>query len=290
METWCEELPLVNSIDIPRYYFGTSLIDNLKSIQIHCYTDSSEIAYGAVMYLRFTNINNNSNVTFLLSKGRLAPLKKLTIPILELTDALIGARLFSHIKPVFQNVEVNVSYHCWTDSNIAICWIKGSSAKWKPYVANRVREIQSLTEPEIWHHCPGQTNPADLITRKRKLLDLINCDLWWSGPQWLREEGNWPKSGHIDPDSSTLELEVQKVQISLITSVKEDLFDSKLNENLTKSIRVTAWVKRFLSNIKMKTKKTEPLDSKEILEAENFWISHVQELALKSEKEYACGR
>ncbi|XP_042895774.1 uncharacterized protein [Parasteatoda tepidariorum] len=273
-DTWFEELPLVNSLKISSYYFDSTLIEDMKSIQIHCFTDSSEIAYGAVIYLGFTDTNNDISVKFLLSKGRLAPLKKLTIPRLELSAALIGARLISHIKPVFQNIH-------------------GFVFKVEANLANRVREIQSLTDSGIWHHFPGQTNPADIITRSRKLSELITSDLWWSGPEWLHREENWPHAPYIvsDSDNFTLDLDTLKSYVSLLIFAEENLVDLKLFRTLNKTIRVTAWIKRFVHNLKMKTKSTEFLNSSEMSEAETFWITRVQESALKLVVgKYTCGR
>lgn len=281
---WHEELPLLNNLEIPRYCFGDTLLKNLKSIQIHCFTDSSEKAYGAVIYIRYTDANNDSSVMFFLSKGRLAPLKKLTIPRLELTAALIGARLIFHIKPIFQNSGIDVSYHCWTDSSISLGWIKGSPSKWKPYVANRVREIQSLTDPEIWNHCPGQTNPADLITRKRKLAELINSDLWWSGPTWLQKEKDWPKANHMEPDRGTLDLEARKdvslkkhkvVACSVTNEHEIDLLHRFSSWTTLK--RVTAVCLRFI------TKNTGLLTIEEIDRATLTILKLVQQQEFKEE-------
>ena len=75
---------------------------------------------------------------------KLAPLKKITLPRLELLAALITARLVVFVKKAL-HLSNDISYNCWTDSRVALCWIKGEVHRWKPFVANRVAEIQSLT-------------------------------------------------------------------------------------------------------------------------------------------------
>ncbi|XP_068717084.1 uncharacterized protein [Montipora capricornis] len=73
---------------------------------------------------------------------------------------------------------------CWLDSMVALHWIKGQSSSWKPFVANRVAEIQSTWDPECWRYCASKENPADLLTRGLSCSDKIST-LWWNGPQWM---------------------------------------------------------------------------------------------------------
>ncbi|XP_071517674.1 uncharacterized protein [Panulirus ornatus] len=77
--------------------------------------------------------------------------------------------------------------YCWTDSKVALSWIKGDPNRWKTFVANRVTEIQSLIPPVQWKHIPGKDNPADLISRGAFAEDLISCTSWLNGPAWLSE-------------------------------------------------------------------------------------------------------
>ncbi|XP_066940953.1 uncharacterized protein [Macrobrachium rosenbergii] len=77
---------------------------------------------------------------------------------------MLSARLLGFVKSALRFKE-DVTSYCWTDSTVALSWIKGDPSRWKPFVANRVMEIQSLTSPDCWYHCPGKDNPADLISR-----------------------------------------------------------------------------------------------------------------------------
>ncbi|GFX27475.1 uncharacterized protein TNCV_4995311 [Trichonephila clavipes] len=56
-----------------------------------------------------------------------------------------------------------------------------------PFVANRVREIQSLTDPNSWFHCSGKDNPADLLTRGISVDALTTNSKWWNGSSFLRQ-------------------------------------------------------------------------------------------------------
>ena len=79
----------------------------------------------------------------------------------------------------------NEETYCWTDSQIVLYWIKSIPSKWKTFVANRVSEIQTLTSPKSWFHCPGKSNPADILSRGVLGEQLLSHKMWLNGPEWL---------------------------------------------------------------------------------------------------------
>ncbi|GFW59835.1 uncharacterized protein TNCV_4719261 [Trichonephila clavipes] len=86
---WCNEIHYLSEIKIPRYYFQNFLPSNATTIQLYCFSDASKRAYGTVAYLRIELNDGNIISSFVASKGRVAPLKTLSIPRLELMGALI---------------------------------------------------------------------------------------------------------------------------------------------------------------------------------------------------------
>ena len=77
--------------------------------------------------------------------------------------------------------------HCWLDSTVALYWIEGAG-DYRHFVASRVAKIRSHTSVK-WHHVPTDQNPADLGSREGQLTEM-----WFNGPQWLRNKENWPKN------------------------------------------------------------------------------------------------
>lgn len=132
-----------------------------------------------------------TKLTKLQSKSKVAPIKKIRLPRLDLCGAVIFARLISLIKLTL-NLH-HIECHAWYDSSIASARIREPSHHRQTFVANRVSAIQSSTAPESWHHIDGITNPADAASRRLTASALVNSQLWWHGPEWLSESNeHWP--------------------------------------------------------------------------------------------------
>lgn len=65
---------------------------------------------------------------------------------------------------------------------VVLHWYRGNSKKLKTFVQNRITAIHSKSDISYWSHCPGEQNPADLLTRGENLGNLFDKDLWWKVP------------------------------------------------------------------------------------------------------------
>ena len=181
-------------------------------------------------------------------------------------------------------------FKCWTDSISALYWILGGDKEWKIFVENRVQEIRKLVNPNLWSHCPGKENPADVPTRNYDVTKLQMIDLWWSGPDWLKEDpGNWPNVDRQDEMLQECQEEIRKNNVSQEKSSTVLLADS-VQENSLRNIiklesfssisclyRVTSYVLRFFHNCRKKSQKLDgELSAEEMAKAELFWIKEVQ--------------
>ena len=144
---------------------------------LHIFCDASEKAYGFCAYLRPWQ-GKQVSVSLIYSRARVAPVEKVTLPRLELLATLLGAKTVNFLRESLE-LPPNVQYTCYTDSQIALCWIQSKADRWKPFVSNRVREIQGLTDPACWSYCPGSENPADLVSRGLHAQELMKRECFF---------------------------------------------------------------------------------------------------------------
>lgn len=192
-----QSIAALGELSVPRWL--NTLPDTVK--QLHVFTDASELAMGAVAYVRTIDRNAKIGVALITARSKVAPIKKSTIPRMELSAALMGAELATYLKVTFADQHMNVVF--WTDSTIAIHWLRKDPALLKPYVANRVTAIREKSGSGIWRHIQGMDNPADHLTRGMSAEHLKNTSSWWSGPPWLAlTEDVWPISqiSTLSPD------------------------------------------------------------------------------------------
>jgi len=121
------------------------------------------------------------------SKTRVAPVNKQSIPRLELLSTLLLAKLISSVSVALE-ADVQLQPHCcFSDSNVALFWIKGITKESKPWVENRVTQIRQIVPAQCWKHYPGIENPADIPSRGITPSELVD-KLWRYGPDWLVEK------------------------------------------------------------------------------------------------------
>lgn len=173
----------LEKLEIPRYI---GLLPGHHTT-LHGFCDASSHAYAAVIYVRTIDRNGRATVRLLTSKTRVAPVKTVSIPRLELCGAQL---LVTTMKTVQEAMEFkDVEYFLWTDSTVVLGWLRQLPIRFRPYVANRVSYIQQHCELSSWHHVPTAHNPADCASRGLSVAKLRTHALWWTGPDFL-QRGN----------------------------------------------------------------------------------------------------
>ena len=265
-------------ISIPRCYYyqveGTPL-----SYTLCGFCDASQLTYAAVIYLVIESASD-TEVKFLTSKTRVAPIQPLTIPRLELLSAFLLSKLTSAVTDCLSTTLPKLAVRCYTDSQVALYWIRGTSKEWKPFVNNRVKDIRKRVSPSQWSHCPGSSNPADLPSRGVTFLELSVNLLWRRGPEWLQSgfEPNSPTSQDQNmPEDCLIELKPSQ-PLCLVTTTESKALDSIIDltrfNSLQKLLRMTAMVLRAVKRFKRATEQEDSL--RELQDAELLWIKSAQ--------------
>lgn len=122
---------------------------------LHAFCDASLKAYGACIYLKAVDRDNESSSYLICSKSRVAPVKSktITLPRLELCGAIVLVRLLQNVKRALKIAFDEVQ--AWSDSTIVLAWIAGDPSRQKIFISNRVAEIQSVLPSKHWHHVSG---------------------------------------------------------------------------------------------------------------------------------------
>ncbi|XP_058827294.1 uncharacterized protein LOC131687237 [Topomyia yanbarensis] len=238
---FASELPDLSSYRISRYAFGEG------DIQLHCFADASEAAYGTCVYARSVNALGGVKVELIASKSRVAPLKRRSIPRLELCAAQLAAHLYEKVYSALDMKFSSVWF--WSDSTVVLHWLSSPPHTWKTFIANRVADIQETTRGGKWCHVPGATNPADLVSRGMTVEQLVNSSVWRHGPHWMQGElDDWPKQNWITSTThSDEELERKHSVLTIQTPTPPNPLVARFSSYL-RMVRTTAYCLRFFHN------------------------------------------
>lgn len=241
-------MSFLNHLKVPRWVLA---VDSIKH-ELHIFSDASERAYGACLYVRSVDSSGSIQVHLLTSKTKIVPIKPTTTPRLELCGALIAARL---CNKVLSSLTIPISTcKFWCDSTIVLGWLNTLPAHLKSFVRNRVNEIQESTERYTWSYVPSKDNPADLASRGLKADLISSSSLWWSGPSFLtKNESEWPKMPNVEHDLP----ELITCSLALDNHFNADLITNliKNKSKLTNLQNIVAYLQRFIYNCRNKNNK-----------------------------------
>ena len=274
-QRWLRDLYEMKYLTFPRFIGPTQ---NSGTCEIHVFCDASSLGCCAAVYL-VDKSQDEVRSNLLTSKCRLAPLKKLTIPRLELLSARIGAKLAETVEKALQGWMIEGIF-MWLDSLTALYWI-ANKGMWKPYVNNRIKEIHQLVPQATWHHCPTKLNPSDLGTRGASAAKLQHNKLWWEGPHFIKEgKESWP-SQPKEFQPSELAMTEERCP-SLVVKTDETgsltaIINIKRFSTLRKLLLCTARVLRFVNNCRRKVRCVDAtVTPEEMKDAKVRWIKSVQ--------------
>ena len=283
---WIGDLDVLRDWSVPRCYTPVGW-SGVTEFVLHGFGDASPKGYGACVYLVSRLSDGTCVSSLVIAKAKLAPLKGQTLPRLELLACLLCARLIQFVREALQ-LPPTVKYRCWSDSTIALAWLQGNPGRWKPWVANRVKEIRKLTSAHCWSWCPTEENSADLLTRGITADELVSSYKWLHGPSFvLNQLSVWEEVSFTECDQDVLRAESLTTNTTLTAAVLPSVvvFDVERWGRFTKAIRVVAWVLRFIKNLKRSAvdRLTQDLSLQELVEAKSVLIKEVQRVSYQEE-------
>lgn len=290
-ETWLNNLPRLQAVSVPRC-FKPPDFEQLREVQLHHFSDASQTGYGAVSYLRLIDSKDNIHCSFVIGKSRVAPMKTVTIPRLELSAAVVATKLNSIISQALDYHIDSTTY--WTDSTSVLQYLRNQSRRFQTFVANRVSAIQESSQTSQWRYVNTAINPADIASRGINDCNPDKLNRWLRGPEFLwSHESTWPATPDVISELSADDPEVKKeVQVNII-SKQEDKITTLFNRysewyRLQKAV---AWIIRFKAYMCHKylpkrlkgTLSQGPLTVHEITQATAVIVIHVQLKAFPDE-------
>ena len=207
-EKWRNELPLLKRLSLSRCVkppdFG-----EVKSRQLHIFSDASSIGYSSVVYQRLCDNQGHIHCSFLIGKARLAPIKPVTILCLELTAETVSICLCEMMKKELDDKPDTIQYH--TDSTTVLRYIKNDQKRFQVFVANRVQLIRNHSSRNQWRYVDTKDNPADDASRGLDAKTVTEQQRWLTGPEFLwQPEKAWPAQPLSLGEISTEDPEVKK--------------------------------------------------------------------------------
>ena len=280
---WLDDLKDLEAITVRRCYFIRPT--NFESIEVHGFADSSTVAFASVVYLRVI-YEGEIDTMLVISKNKIAPIKRPSVPRLELSAALITSRLVHCVKEALETLnKVNINkVYFWSDSFTTLFWIKGVNKQWKLFVENRVKDIRELAPPDRWFYCSADDNPADIPTRGLEFSKLRESSKWWFGPFWLRlPEASWPdqpevmksptdecisemkaedrklfKTAGLPEQNCGEEIIVMQAEGKRVVIDSDSFINYERYGTYSRLLRVVCYVLRFIRNLRDKAARRKP--------------------------------
>ncbi|XP_071136608.1 uncharacterized protein [Mytilus edulis] len=243
------------------------------------FSDGSSVAYGACAYIRWQIGPETYEANLIIAKNRIAPTKQLSIPRLELCGAVIASRIREKIVKEMDFNCIRIIHV--VDSTIVRAQIQRESYGFGTFVATRIAEIQSKTEPSDWWWVQGEQNPADLTTRATDPTALVMESVWQKGPDFLRLPiEQWPirqdysESSQLpDAVGITMSFEHEEKSRDIVPDVSG--IDLNRFSNVSKMLRVTSIILDIAKHRSFKGAANR-ISAGNIQRAEMIWIKHIQ--------------
>ncbi|TWW60963.1 hypothetical protein D4764_05G0010530 [Takifugu flavidus] len=257
-----EELQQLTNFGVDRCFKPPEFGETVEA-QLHHFSDASETGYGVVTYLVQKNSSNQIHCSFIMGKARVAPLKPITIPRLELTAATLAVKVDTIIKKELQIPLSDSKF--WTDSTAVLKYIANEKNRFKTFVVNRIAMILQASRVGQWSYINSRLNPADYASRGQRVSVFTQNKVWISGPAFLsKPESEWPdQCVHLE-ELTVVDPEAKKGILVNATTVEENTdVMQQLTEHFSSWIRLkkaVAWLARVKGTLVNLSKKRKEMN------------------------------
>jgi hypothetical protein len=213
-----------------------------------CFADGSTSAFCTLAYGRWQMENGGFSCRLIAAKTRVAPLRKISVPRLELQGAVASVRLAQQVEE-FLGITFARRYF-FTDSSAVLGMLRGESASFKEFVGTRVSEVKTKSNPESeWYWVPTDKNLADMGTRPNvDPADMGPESHYQNGMPWMSEEvSRWPVSQSF---ARPPEEEFRNQAVCLAVQRDHSLIHLERFKSFKKVLRVVGLVFQFIENIR----------------------------------------
>jgi hypothetical protein len=249
---WRNDLCQLSKIRIPRCILTKNGV--LGNLELHVFCDASEKGYAACIYVKVSD-ENHVKVSLLTAKSKVAPMKSLSIPRLELCGLVLASTLVQRVCHALKRLDIIPNQvHAWCDSTVVLAWVSNPSKTWTTFVANRVSQVQEIFDIKNLRHVRSEQNPADVASRGTSASSLTSCQMWWNGPPWLEK---WCEKTGAEPQNfeTSEEKRNSSHQLTLLSQVKSSpLCDVSRFSTLRKLVTTLLFVQKFVAKLKSKVK------------------------------------
>ena len=274
-DEWFKWTKQLKTVEIPRSV--ATLIGEITGVHLHLFADASNLACCAAT-VAVVEQQGGMSKGLLTSKSQISN-RNTSISRLELVGGHMAANMAKNLHGALQRWLIS-STTIWMDSMVELYWLTNPAKSWNVFVANRVRKIAEATS-EIgitWKYVPTDMNLADLGSRGAQ-MERGN---WLTSPNWLLDETQWPQQPKlICTEVADEECRPTPEGILHTQESKLDEWDALLERGAYwRTMRVTAWMLRFISNCKARRNKLKrrsgPSVTEEITTARTYWVRRVQ--------------
>ena len=263
-QKWLVDLPMLSKLPI-NHCFKLANFGTIAYSQLHHFSDTSEIGFGSVSYLGLVDINDRVHCAILQGKSWLAPLKKFTIPRLELSAATVSMQSDKAIKRELELPLTEPSVF-WTDSTSVLRYVNNEDKGFHTFLANRIAIIRDGSDPNQWRYVSGESNPGDDLSRGLSAEILLDRERWIKGAQflWMRMEV-WPRNPTMLDSIPDTDPEVKQEANSFMSSAKEPFGPlAKYFQHTSSWYRLkksVAWFLRYCEKLQSASKGEKPRKS-----------------------------